>query len=93
MTTVDRHQSEYVVTQAPMSFAGSAARCRRLVWKNPGNLMVAIAVWGLLLPVWWILIAGWYLTFGLLLVPYRLMRRGQRRRKLDTQRHRELTGK
>ena len=33
----------------------------------------------LLLPMWWIAILGWYLMFGLLVVPWRLLRRGERR--------------
>jgi hypothetical protein len=87
--SVDRHASEFIVTQAPMSFAGSAARCKRIVWRNSDNVMVKIAVFGFLLPVWWLFVLAWYCTFGLLLVPFRLMRRGQRRRKLEDARHRE----
>lgn len=87
--SVPRLASEHLVVQAPMSFSGSAARCRRIVWKHPDNLMVKIAVWGFLFPVWWLLVLVWYLTFGLLLVPYRLIRRGQRKRKVEEYRHRE----
>jgi hypothetical protein len=89
MTTVERLASEHLVVQAPLSFTGSAARCRRIVWKNPDNTMIKIAVWGFLLPVWWLLVAAWYCTFGLLVVPYRLIRRGQRKRKVEEARHRE----
>jgi len=40
--------------------------------------------------MWWLLILCWYLFFGLWLVPYRLFRRGQRKRELATLRHREF---
>jgi len=32
----------------------------------------------------------WYAIFGLLLVPYRLLRRGQRKRDVAAKRHAEL---
>jgi hypothetical protein len=51
--------------------------------------MVKIAVYAFLLPVWWLFILVWYLFFGLLLVPYRLIRRGQRKQRLEDARHRE----
>lgn len=75
--------SERVVVAAPMSFAGSLGRLRKLP---------AWAFWtvGLvLLLAWWTLILAWYVVFGLLLVPYRLVRRGSRKRKQDELRHRE----
>ena len=37
-------------------------------------------------------IVGWYLLFGLFLVPYRLLRRGARKRKSEALRHREMLG-
>jgi hypothetical protein len=65
---------------SPMSFAGSWDRMVR----TPG------AVGLVLLPVWWPAVAIWYLAFGLLVVPWRLVRRGARRRKVAERRHREL---
>jgi hypothetical protein len=50
----------------------------------------AVVPW--LLIVWWTAIAVWYLTFCLLLVPYRLLRRGARKRKAEALRHREMMG-
>jgi hypothetical protein len=88
----NRPASENVVIQAPMSFAGSAGR----VWKltrvgNPAlRWALAIPAALMLLVFAWFLVAGWYLLFGLLLVPYRLVRRGSRKRKRDALRHREL---
>jgi hypothetical protein len=37
----------------------------------------------------WMTILCWYAMFGLLVVPYRLLRRGQRKRKREELRHRE----
>lgn len=80
--------SERIVTQAPMSFTGALKRTRRLF---AGGAVWLFWVVGLpLLLLWWTLIVGWYLCFGLVLVPYRLMRRGQRRRRLEDARHREV---
>jgi hypothetical protein len=87
--------SEEVVISAPMSFTGSTQR----IWKiTRGDLarsssaakagMVALAC--LLIALAWVLVACWYLTFGLLLVPYRLLRRGSRKRKRQSLQHREM---
>jgi hypothetical protein len=40
----------------------------------------------------WAFVTAWYLTWGLLLVPYRVLRRGARKRKAEAFRHRELMG-
>jgi hypothetical protein len=40
----------------------------------------------------WAFVTAWYLLWGLLLVPYRLLRRGARKRKAEALRHRELMG-
>ena len=83
-------ESEKVVLAAPLSFAGSAARIWRITPnKSPwwhGTLIV-LAV--LLIALAWVVILAWYVLFGLLLVPYRLIRRGQRKQKRDELRHRE----
>jgi hypothetical protein len=44
----------------------------------------------LVLVMWWLLILCWYVFFGLWLVPYRLFRRGQRKRDVAMLRHREF---
>lgn len=38
----------------------------------------------------WVFDATWYLIFGILLVPYRLIRRSDRNRKRDALQHREM---
>lgn len=77
-------ESERVVIQAPMSYTGSARRIWRVGprWLVP-LLVVAIAAT-------WLVVTGWYLIFGVLLVPYRLIRRGSRKNKREQLRHREI---
>lgn len=84
-------QSEKVVVAAPMSFAGSAARIWKLVRLRPepaaqiGLGILAVA----LIALAWTVVLAWYLFFGVLLVPYRLIRRGSRKRKREALQHRE----
>lgn len=84
--------SERVVVAAPMSLAGSAGRIWKLTAAVPGPvkwfLLVPLAV--MLVLVAWTVVVCWYLVFGLLLVPYRLVRRGGRKRKRDNLRHAEV---
>jgi len=52
---------------------------------------VALVAAGLvMLAGWWLAITAWYFFFGLWLVPYRLIRRGSRKRKMENMRRREL---
>jgi hypothetical protein len=91
-----RLASEDVVIAAPMSFHGSAARIWKLTRMSPGNDLATIGLSVLavlLIGFAWTFVLAWYVVFGLLLVPYRLVRRGQRKRKLDEARHRELVGR
>lgn len=84
--------SEEVVISAPFSFHGSAVRIWKITRKDnailkwlvmvPLALMTIFVVWGF--------IFVWYCIFGVLLVPYRLIRRGSRKRKMENLRHHEL---
>jgi hypothetical protein len=89
-----RLASEDVIINAPMSYAGSAQRIMRIRRRaGVGSTLFAITVLAVLLVlVAWTLVTVWYLTWGLLLVPYRLLRRGARKRKAEAMRHRELMG-
>jgi hypothetical protein len=42
------------------------------------------------LGIWWLLVISWYAIFGIFLLPYRLLRRGARKRKRGTLRHGEI---
>lgn len=84
-------ESEKVVVAAPLSFSGSAARIWRLTPNaNPWwhSTLIALAV--VLIAVAWVVVLAWYVLFGLFLLPYRIVRRGQRKQKRDELRHREL---
>jgi len=87
----DRMASEEVVVSAPMSFAGSAQRSWKLT-RNQNGWKKALVVAGVLLLIllWWSLVLVWYVVFGILLVPYRLIRRGGRKRKREGLQHREV---
>lgn len=83
--------SERVVVSAPMSFDGSARRLWKLTDQpNPWVKAALVVVALLLIASAWAFIAVWYLMFGLLMVPYRLLRRGSRKRKAAALRHREV---
>jgi hypothetical protein len=86
--------SEDVIINAPLSYAGSAQRIMRMRRKAPGGgQLAAMTMLAILLVVLaWTFVTAWYLTWGLLLVPYRLLRRGARKRKVEALRHRELMG-
>jgi hypothetical protein len=75
-----------------MSYVGSAQRIMRLRRRAPGgwqkNALTVLAV--VLVLAAWAVVTCWYCTLMLLLVPYRLLRRGARKRKAEAIRHREL---
>lgn len=80
-----------VVIEAPMSFTGSAKRITRLAPRGRGWITAAaVAGVALLLLIAWALVLAWYVLWGIWLVPYRLIRRSQRKQKRDALRHEEL---
>jgi hypothetical protein len=82
--------SENVVLQAPMSFTGATKRIWRITRTKTGAALYAIGTLAVLLIVLaWVAVFAWYVVFGLLLVPYRVVRRGSRRRRMEDLRHRE----
>ncbi len=89
-----RLASEDVIISAPMSYAGSAQRIARIRRRarDERQLMALTALAALLIVTAWVAVTIWYLTWGLLLVPYRLLRRGARKRRVEALRHRELMG-
>jgi hypothetical protein len=91
-TNAAKLESEKVVVSAPMSYAGSAARIWKLTGLSeavPARIGLGLAAIVLILGAW-VFVSAWYIAFGLLLVPYRLVRRGSRKRKRDALQHREL---
>jgi hypothetical protein len=89
-----RLASEDVIINAPMSYAGSAQRIMRIRRRAPaGWKLFAVTLLAILLVLAaWFCVTVWYLTWGFWLVPYRLLRRGARKRKAEAMRHRELLG-
>lgn len=89
-----RLASEDVIVNAPMSYAGSAQRIWRLRRRASSERMLAAltALAVLLVLMVWVFVTSWYLLWGLWLVPYRVLRRGARKRKAEALRHRELMG-
>jgi uncharacterized membrane-anchored protein len=81
--------SELYTVESPTSFAGSA---RRLWLLNDASWYKWTAAL-LIIPLAWTFVLCWYLFFGLWLIPYRLIRRSQRKRRLEDLRHRELLSK
>ena len=80
------------IVAAPMSLTGSAQRLWRLVpldW-HPALRIAVLPLVLCLIAIAWSVIVGWYLIWGVLLVPYRLIRRGQRKRKVEARRHVDL---
>lgn len=89
----ERLKSEEVIVSAPFSFNGSALRIWKLTRKSDNPyikwlLLVPIAL--MLVACAWAFVACWYLLFGILVIPYRLIRRSSRKNKRDQLRHREL---
>lgn len=81
-------KSEQIVVSAPMSFDGSTRRLWKLTENEPKWLWVPMVV--VAIGTAWCAIVLWYMAFGLMLVPYRLLRRGSRKRKVEAERHREM---
>jgi hypothetical protein len=86
--------SEEVILDAPMSFTGMTKRTLRFSRRHPCQhwwsktlATTGLALW---LTLAYTMILAWYLTFGLLLVPYRLIRRSQRRDEQRRRQHAEL---
>ena len=79
-------KSEKIVVSAPLSFAGSAQR----IWKITGTEILLLK-WLLLVPIAlclvmfaWVFVTIWYfiiyVLFGIMLIPFRLWRRGARKK-------------
>ncbi len=91
-----RLASEDVIINAPMSYTGSAQRILRLRrrGRSQGVVVALIVLAVVLVAVAWLVVTVWYVVtvglLGIVTVPYRLLRRGSRKRKAEARRHREL---
>lgn len=87
-------QSENIVVSSPMSFSGSAQRISKL--SRDRAIYVKVPVWILIVLVWALLLVwnvAWIICTAGIGFGYRIIRRGQRKRKLEDARHRELVGR
>jgi Flp pilus assembly protein TadB len=87
--------SEKVVISAPLSFAGSAQRIWKMTDVENPFLKFLLALIAIVFVVFaWMFVACWYFVmyvlFGILFIPWRLLRRGSRKRKQERLRHREV---
>lgn len=75
--------AEKPIVSSPLSFTGSTQRLWRPVHHaaNPAAKVALGALVVVALLFVWTFIVCWYLLWGLLVVPWRLLRRGQRRQK------------
>lgn len=78
--------SEKIVIEAPMSYAGSRKRIMGL----SDNLAIKLLLLVPLVLIAWCFVFVWYLIFGILVFPYRLIRRGSRKQKKADAQHREI---
>ena len=88
-------KSEKIIISSPLSFIGSVKR----IWKitdvdNPAVKMLLSLVAAALILFAWVFVAFWYVLiyviFGILFIPYRLLRRSSRKQKQAKLRHREV---
>jgi Flp pilus assembly protein TadB len=96
MSALAHRASEDVIINSPMSFAGAAQRAfrlRRSTQRGPERAMMTLIA-AVLTLAWWLIVASWYVVaigvFGIVTIPYRLLRRSARKRKMEARRHREL---
>jgi hypothetical protein len=80
----DTLASDSIVISAPMSFAGSAQRIWPMTRRDhPAMRTLMIVLASVLIILMWAVVLFWYCIVGFLVVPYRLVRREERRRKRD----------
>ena len=84
--------SSDIVIQSPTSFTGSARRIWKLTrvgpapWARVATYPLAVV----LIAAAWVFCLVWLCVFGVVMVPWRLLRRGARKRKLEEARHAEV---
>jgi hypothetical protein len=86
---MQKKTSQNYTVEAPLSFAGSARRLWLFSDATPYRVCCAL----LFIPTAWLMVFSWYCLFGLAVVPYRLIRRSQRKRNLEQLRHDELVAR
>lgn len=85
-------RSNNVVVQSPTSFTGSAIRIWKLtlLGNHPAIKIITVPSALFLIAIAWVFCAVWLFIFGILLVPWRIIRRQFRKHKRDNLRHKEM---
>lgn len=91
---MNKLQSEKIVLASPLSFIGSAKRIWRITDTSVPLKVVTIPAAIILIVFAWAVVSIWYIiiytVFGVLFIPYRLLRRSSRKQKQEKLRHREI---
>jgi hypothetical protein len=91
----DVAKSERMVIQSPTSMRGAFKRVANLRHRLPAEWPPVVRV-AVMVPIYVLaVVAGalgliWTVVLGVLAWPWRIMRRGSRKRKVEAQRHREM---
>lgn len=91
---MNKLQSEKIILASPLSFIGSVKRIWRITETSGALKTVAIPMAIILVVFAWVIVSIWYviiyIIFGVLFIPYRLLRRSGRKQKQEKLRHREI---
>lgn len=91
---MNKLQSEKIILASPLSFIGSAKRIWHMTETGGALKIVAIPMAIILIVFAWVIVSIWYviiyIIFGVLCIPYRLLRRSDRKQKQEKLRHREI---
>lgn len=83
-------KSERIIIDSPMSFTGSAKR----IWRLSDNPTVKYLVLLPIIAFVWCIVLCWYMVLyvllGIIFIPWRLLRRSQRKNKQRKLQYREL---
>ena len=80
--------SERVIVESPTSLTGSARR----IWRLSTNPAVRTLVLAPTIVLAWAFVLVWYVLVAWFIIPFRLIRRSQRKNRRDNLRHQELLG-
>lgn len=85
-------RSDEVIIQSPTSYTGATRRIWRLTRVDNAAVkwLLAVPLAVVLVLCAWVFCTIWLVLFGIFLVPYRLLRRGSRKRKQAELRHQEV---
>ena len=90
-TTLGGHVMSQTIIQAPTSYTGAARRIWRLTnIGHPAVKLVTVPAALILTAVAFVGVTIWYCIFSVLVIPFRVLRRGDRKAKLQAEQHAEV---